>query len=573
MSRLYCLPFLALGAVSGSAQSTCLLFDGQDDQVTMANTVLNPVATGPFTVEAWVRGVEADQLSHPRILSNRDVLDNGFMFGFHGIWGGSSYKMLCLQLDGLNYILIDNGTYNASLLDGTCHHIAVSKGADSLRFYVDGAHIGSKVLQGDPTAATTAENMIIGNDAPDPQPFKGNISQVRVWDHVRSQAEILADKDYSIPGTTTGLVGYWELNEGTGQNTLDKTESTDGWLGNTGSAEINDPAWGLDACPILGPGRCLVFDGADDQVTMSSSAVNDINTGDFTVEAEISGVEVEQVEHPRILSNRDMIDNGFMFGVHGAWGGSSHKMLCMQLDGLNYLLIDNGSYNGSILDGTCHHVAVTKSADSLRFYVDGMHIGSKWLQGDPSTATSAATMLIGNDMPDPQPFRGNIAQVRLWDEARTQPQIVANMGLSIPGTTPGLVGYWELNDASGQVVVDKTSSADGQLGSALELEAEDPTWVDDCCELPQNVGLTEVDGQLLLTLQPNPVIDLLTIDQVVGARATRILIADALGRTVLETSTGTGVRITLQVGNLAPGSYSATLYDGVALRTARFLKL
>ncbi|MBP7515714.1 MAG: LamG domain-containing protein, partial [Flavobacteriales bacterium] len=248
MIRRYCLHFLALCVFSVRAQSHCLLFDGQDDQVTMANGVLNSIATGPFTVEAWVRGVEADQVNHPRILSNRDMIDNGFMFGFHGLWGGSSHKMLCMQLDGLNYILIDNGSYNASLLDGTCHHVAVSKGADSLRFYVDGELIGSKVLQGSPSAATTAPSMIIGNDVPDPQPFNGNISQVRLWDHVRSQVEIIADKDYSIPGTTAGLVGYWELGEGSGQNTMDGTGGTDGLLGTSGSEEFTDPAWTNDGC-------------------------------------------------------------------------------------------------------------------------------------------------------------------------------------------------------------------------------------------------------------------------------------------------------------------------------------
>lgn len=538
----------------------------------MANAVLNSIATGPFTVEAWVRGVEADQVNHPRILSNRDVIDNGFMFGFHGLWGGSSHKMLCMQLDGLNYILIDNGSYNASLLDGTCHHVAVSKGGDSLRFYVDGSHIGSKVLQGNPSASTSAASMIIGNDAPDPQPFNGNISQVRLWDHVRTQAEILADKDYSIPGTTAGLVGYWELSEGSGQNTADETGGTDGLLGTSASEEVMDPAWSHDGCPIIRQERCLVFDGADDQVTMSSSAVNAIGTGDFTVEAEISGVESEQVQHPRILSNRDMIDNGFMFGFHGIWGGSNHKMLCMQLDGMNYILINNGSYNGSLLDGSCHHVAVTKSADSLRFYADGLHIGSKVLLGDPSASTSATTMLIGNDTPDPQPFEGNIAQLRVWNEARTQAQIQADIGLSIPGTTPGLVGYWELNDASGQVVVDKTTTADGQLGSALDPEAEDPAWVDDCCDLQQNTGLAEADGPLLLTVQPNPVIDILTINHVARSGSERIMITDALGRTVLETTSAAGARITFQVGYLAPGSYSLMLFDGAALRTARFLK-
>ncbi|HNK85261.1 MAG TPA: hypothetical protein PKL41_08670 [Flavobacteriales bacterium] len=573
MIRSYTLPFLALCSLPATAQYPGLVFDGQNDQVTVPNAVLNSIGTGPFTVEAWVRGVEADQPSHPRILSNRDAVNNGFMFAFHGLWGGSNHKMVNLQLDGLNYILINNGTYNASVLDGTCHHIAVSKGVDSLRFYVDGAHIGSKVLQGNPSVATTAANMVIGNDGPDPHPFNGHLSQLRLWDHVRSPAEILSNKDQSIAGTTPGLVGYWELNEGSGQDIADKTGTTNGLLGTNEVVEDEDPAWNMDGCPVTSMGRCLVFDGADDQVTLSSTAVNAIGTGDFTVEAEIRAVEADQLQHPRILSNRDQVNNGFLFGFHGVWGGSNYKMINMQLDGLNYILINNGSYNGSLMDGTCHHIAVTKSADSLRFYADGMHIGSKVLQGAPSTTTTATSMLIGNDAPDPQPFNGNIAQLRVWNEARSAAEIVANMGVSIPGNTPGLVGYWEMNDAGGQFVQDKTTTADGLLGTTNTLEAGDPAWVDDCCELPVHVGLSTIAEPIDLQLLPNPVVDLLTIERPNGAGTARIVITDALGRTAIDTNVGGGSRIMLNLEQLAPGSYNLTLFEGVDRRSARLLKI
>ena len=573
MIRSYTLPFLALCSLPATAQYPGLVFDGQNDQVTVPNAVLNSIGTGPFTVEAWVRGVEADQPSHPRILSNRDAVNNGFMFAFHGLWGGSNHKMVNLQLDGLNYILINNGTFNASVLDGTCHHIAVSKGVDSLRFYVDGAHIGSKVLQGNPSVATTAANMVIGNDGPDPHPFNGHLSQLRLWDHVRSPAEILSNKDQSIAGTTPGLVGYWELNEGSGQDIADKTGTTNGLLGTNEVVEDEDPAWNMDGCPVTSMGRCLVFDGADDQVTLSSTAVNAIGTGDFTVEAEIRAVEADQLQHPRILSNRDQVNNGFLFGFHGVWGGSNYKMINMQLDGLNYILINNGSYNGSLMDGTCHHIAVTKSADSLRFYADGMHIGSKVLQGAPSTTTTATSMLIGNDAPDPQPFNGNIAQLRVWNEARSAAEIVANMGVSIPGNTPGLVGYWEMNDAGGQLVQDKTTTADGLLGTASILESGDPIWVEDCCDLSAHTGLSAIGEPIDLQLHPNPLEDLLTIERGSSSGAARIVITDALGRTAIDTNVGGGSRIMLNLEQLAPGSYNLTLFEGVDRRSARLLKI
>ena len=221
-----------------------LHFDGADDRVTIPNAQLNTVGTGNFTLEAWVRGIESEQLEHPRILSNRDVLDNGTMFFFHGLWGGTNYKTLCLQIGGVNYLNVDNGPINGSILDGICHHVAVSKDQDSLRFYVDGQPIGQRALVGAVDAATSAPNMMIGNDGPDPYPFKGTIAQVRVWDEVRTAAQIQASMRVSIVGTTPDLLGYWELNEGAGQIVLDKALVADGVLGTSALPEPQDPVWG-----------------------------------------------------------------------------------------------------------------------------------------------------------------------------------------------------------------------------------------------------------------------------------------------------------------------------------------
>ena len=300
---------------------------------------------------------------------------------------------------------------------------------------------------------------------------------------------------------------------------------------------------------------CLLFDGMDDQVTVPNAVLNNIGTGTFTVEAWVRGVESQQPTHPRILSNRDVTNNGFMFGVHGVWGGSAYKMLCMQLDGMNYILINNGSYNGSILDGSCHHVAVSKDTDSLRFYVDGAHIGSKVLQGDPSAATSAVNMLIGNDAPDPQPFNGNIAQVRLWNGVRTQEQIVTDMNYSIPGTTPGLAGYWELNEGSGQAVIDKTTTTNGVLGSGSGTEGEDPVWTSDCCAI--GTGNAVPDGPAIpgLHIHPVPVNDVLAIELPVPNAAAELIITDAAGRSVHSGRTDGRPSTMIDLSHLPAGAY------------------
>ena len=68
-----------------------------------------------LVVEAWVRGEEGSPNEHIRLFSNRTAIGVGFISGFHGLSGGSTNKMLMVQMDDLNYIRVNIGTYNGSL--------------------------------------------------------------------------------------------------------------------------------------------------------------------------------------------------------------------------------------------------------------------------------------------------------------------------------------------------------------------------------------------------------------------------------------------------------------------------
>jgi hypothetical protein len=77
-----------------------------------------------------------------------------------------------------------------------------------------------------------------------------------------------------------------------------------------------------------------------------------------------------------------------------------------------------------------------------------------------------------------EPFLGLIDEVRVWNTARTQAQIQANMNRTLTGNEPGLVGYWRLDDGSGQAILDSSLRGnDGRLGSAAAPDSNDPTWV------------------------------------------------------------------------------------------------
>jgi hypothetical protein len=313
----------------------------------------------------------------------------------------------------------------------------------------------------------------------------------------------------------------------------------------------------------LSHAQCLTFDGTDDQLQVPNIQLNAIGTGDFTVEAWVKGVEALQLEHARLFSNRESF-TGFMFFFHGLWGGANYKMLTVQMDGFNYFALNNGTYNGSLLDGNCHHVAITRQTDTLFFYADGIRFGRRDIVGTPTAASPAATAVIGNDAPDPYPFNGNISELRLWNHARTEAEIQGTMDISISATTPGLVGYWPMNDNT-QAIADLTGTASGQLGISPNADPYDPIWSDNCCtvsglQVSEAAGVPvrvygNGSGQLVVELPE--------------AGIASISIVDALGRVVLRTTTSG--KALIDVDPLAAGTYLARVDAGNTVHTARFV--
>src|SRR6185436_2078909 len=86
--------------------------------------------------------------------------------------------------------------------------------------------------------------------------FKGMMDELRVWNVVRTQAQVEADMFNRLTGSETGLAGYWRFEEAAGQSVLDSsTNANHGWLGGAPTMQ-----------PALGPsvtGSSVHLDGVD----------------------------------------------------------------------------------------------------------------------------------------------------------------------------------------------------------------------------------------------------------------------------------------------------------------------
>lgn len=200
--------------------SSALLFDGEDDDVTMG--VAPELGLAQLTLEAWIRrdgpgetfGTGVGGLTMVPIAGKGRGEDDGsnvdcnYALGIFGDVLGADFEDM---ETGKNHPVVGA----TSLGFGAWHHVALTFDGASLKLYVDGALDGETATDATPRydsiqhfgigAAFNSTGVAAGR-------FAGAIDEVRVYDRALSAAEIQAGMSTTKPDTS-GLVGRFALDE------------------------------------------------------------------------------------------------------------------------------------------------------------------------------------------------------------------------------------------------------------------------------------------------------------------------------------------------------------------------
>jgi hypothetical protein len=203
-----------------SAQNTCLEFDGVDDYV-QTPLDLQPTALANTTWEAWIKPTRLFYPSHQGILSTDD---GGWD---RGIWIAPDSDQL----------LIGYGTAGwnpgVSLTADEWYHIVIVYKTDNVLFYLNGVeHSLGQV----PVNQNTTLNLMLGISSG--ALFQGQMDEVRIWNTIRTEQEIQENMDNTLIGNESGLVAYYNLNEGSGSVAGDSAGNNDGTL-----VSMDDSDW------------------------------------------------------------------------------------------------------------------------------------------------------------------------------------------------------------------------------------------------------------------------------------------------------------------------------------------
>jgi hypothetical protein len=216
--------FLALIiSIQTLSSQTALNFDGVNDFVLGTNNTSLNLNQG--TIEAWIKTDNAG--SDWRAIINKQEAYSIYLHNNNlSIWDMGNWQPIYTTVN---------------LADNTWHHIAYSfehNITNGSKLYVDGIAILTRTI----SVPNSTNKIIVGASSSSSnyiQHFKGDIDQVRVWNTVRTDAEILNTYNKCLTGTENGLVMLWQFEEGAGLTVTDISGN-----GNNGTLQnMTDANW------------------------------------------------------------------------------------------------------------------------------------------------------------------------------------------------------------------------------------------------------------------------------------------------------------------------------------------
>ncbi len=242
-------------APTAQTQDCQLLFDGTSDRVEVDYVPSLPDSI--YSISAWV--VSENLAISTIIARGEDAATDIIPWGL-GVWN-----------DGLLYLQIESGAVsgdvlfsNSPIANGVLTHIAVTRDSyGEVVFYINGAEdnrISNTVNPGGTShwgIQIGFERAAYGQGSGGQDPgnfFKGSLDEIMLWNRPLTDIEVLAVFNSGIPADSTGLLGYWKFDEGTGQVLVDDSPSGNlsGVLGLSTLVESEDPQWSCDAADVHG---------------------------------------------------------------------------------------------------------------------------------------------------------------------------------------------------------------------------------------------------------------------------------------------------------------------------------
>jgi hypothetical protein len=397
-------------------------FDGSNDYVSLPSSSNLTFGTGPFSVTIWYK-------TNAPTLTNV-LMSLGGSNTPYGVLAFSSGYKLVYYANG--YRISEAGTADTDVWNfATLVGSGGADGSRNIKLYRNGAQVGNTYTA---DYNFTAQPFLIGvNQSSFAEVMHGSIDETRIYNRALSPAEIKKLYDWA-----PAPIAHWKLDEKAGTSANDSSGNN-----NTGTL-TNGPTWTQGKI-----GEAVKFDGTNDEITTTTQYTN---PQDFTVSAwfktsSASGKKIVGFENTQTGTGSTTYDRHI-------WMGTDGKIKFGWYSGTFQIVSSSATYT----DDKWHQAIGTHtSAGTGSLYVDGVLQGSGsglaynfsgyWrIGGYKIDGTNWPTSSAGY-------FPGSIDDIRIYNYARTQEQILQDMTGNVSAsdlqTTKEATAYYKFDEGNG----------------------------------------------------------------------------------------------------------------------------
>jgi hypothetical protein len=439
------------------AQNYSRDFNGSTSNVHSDNapTLFADIENNDFTVELWARIDDLDAYPTNTLLFeiiNHPADDYRFV---QITIPSTGYIQACVEISLSKTEYTKSSDYQ--LKESIWYHIALTWDASETEvgLYVNGVEQSGGALATF-SAGSGSNNIYLGCRSDGAGYLDGALDEFRIWNDIRTQAEIRQYIYQSAPTSDASLEVYYKMDETSG-TVVDNTEGTTSYDATAvNTSTYPSPAW-------YDTKYGLYFSGAGDEDYVSCPAGNKHNSTDvITIESMVYLSAITGGgDYPRILYRPQS---------SGAGVGLGDAAYALAFDG-DYDPKPRFAINGHYIQPSTfdisptywYHIAGTydknAASDQMKLYVDGILVATGTCTDDiPIGTCNSCNLALGagyNGVSTYDYFlKGYLDEVRVWESCRTAEQIRENMYLSLTGGEADLKMYWKFDQPGGTTVPD-----------------------------------------------------------------------------------------------------------------------
>lgn len=443
--------------------------NGTTDYVDLPDATLDGLSTG--TIEAWVF-LDANT-SETITAKQHDGTNTTAVFSVGDSFGATTGKLTFRPANGA----VAQGS--STISTGVWTHVAVTFNSSEAKFYVNGSLDGtvsgnfSIPALGAATHTTLGSILVGGGPAVHADSdLDGKMSDVRIWNDVRTDSEISSNYQTTLNGNEAGLNAYYKMNDGTGTNANDSTSNNlDGTLSGgasfatEGIAAHSNPDWTDASETPVDDNHALKFGNDGDSVTIDS-----MNLSNTSFSWEFWAKRETESDIDLVLTQNDGASGNAHF-FHAGWTSADTFRYSFNQSSGNFRI----DYNDTSDLGEWHHWAGTfdTATNAAVLFKDGEQVANKTFDGDLLVAGGTDLVIGRTASSSGHHMSGEVDEVRIWNDVRTAEEIRANFDRELNGSETGLEAYYNFSETAGTSTNDaSTNSHTGTISGATYTNLE-----------------------------------------------------------------------------------------------------